>query len=341
MSLSLLLRITLRWMALAVTILFNLSLCAQDSQQPTTPKATASQPAPAAEDAAAAAEAKLEKDVQNPVSELITLPLQNNTNFEYGPYDRTQNVLDIQPVIPINLNEHWMIKSRTILPVSWQPYANQNSGGEFGLGDTTQTFFLAPRGDRKLIWGIGPALVIPTATNTVLGQGKFSVGPSVLALSQPGHWTVGALINNVWSVAGSGSRLPVNLMQLQAFVTYQMKKGWYVATSPILQANWRAASGNVWLVPVGGGLGRITRMGSQPINVTAQFYGNVLYPQEVHRGVCGCSLICSSRKVPKSSRSGDFGINVEPDGLAAAAPCTLHQCSGRRSLAPWSHSRMR
>jgi hypothetical protein len=258
-------RITLRSLALAAAILFSLSLCAQNSQ-------------PAPVDAAAAAEAKLEKDVQNPVSELITLPLQNNTNFEYGPYDRTQNVLDIQPVIPINLNEHWMLKSRTILPVSWQPYANQNSGGEFGLGDTTQTFFLAPRGDRKLIWGIGPAFVIPTATSTVLGQGKFSVGPSVLALSQPGHWTIGALVNNVWSVAGSGSRPPVNLMQLQAFVTYQMKKGWYVATSPIIEANWRAASGNVWLVPVGGGIGRITKMGSQPINVTAQFYGNARYP---------------------------------------------------------------
>ena len=261
-------------MALAVTLLFSLSSWAQNAPA----AASTAQPSPTTEDAAAAAEAKLEKDVQNPVSELITLPLQNNTNFEYGPYDRTQNVLDIQPVIPINLNEHWMLKSRTILPVSWQPYANQNSGGEFGLGDTTQTFFLAPRGDRKLIWGIGPALVIPTATNTALGQGKFSVGPSVLALSQPGHWTIGALINNVWSVAGSGGRPPVNLMQLQAFVTYQMKKGWYVATSPILQANWRAASGNIWLVPVGGGVGRITRMGSQPINVTAQFYGNALYP---------------------------------------------------------------
>jgi hypothetical protein len=273
-SVSLLLRIALRWMALAVTLLFSLSSWAQNAPA----AASTAQPSPTTEDAAAAAEAKLEKDVQNPVSELITLPLQNNTNFEYGPYDRTQNVLDIQPVIPINLNEHWMLKSRTILPVSWQPYANQNSGGEFGLGDTTQTFFLAPRGDRKLIWGIGPALVIPTATNTALGQGKFSMGPSVLALSQPGHWTIGALINNVWSVAGSGGRPPVNLMQLQAFVTYQMKKGWYVATSPILQANWRAASGNIWLVPVGGGVGRITRMGSQPINVTAQFYGNALYP---------------------------------------------------------------
>ena len=261
----------------AFAAVLGIPLWAQDSTGSTAAPLPAAQSAASGDDAAAA-EAKLERDVQNPVSELISLPFQNNTSFEQGSYSRTANVLNIQPVIPINISDGWMIKSRTILPLSWEPYPGQTSGGEFGLGDTTQTFFLAPRGDRKLIWGIGPAFVIPTATSTLLGQGKFSIGPSVLALSQPGHWTIGGLINNVWSVAGSGSRPPVNEMQLQAFVTYQMKKGWYVATSPIIEANWRAASGNVWLVPVGGGVGRVTRMGKQPINVTAQFYGNVAYP---------------------------------------------------------------
>jgi len=260
-----------------VAVVLALPLWAQDSQQAAPAASTTAPPASASADAAAA-EAKLERDVQNPVSELISLPFQNNTTFDSGPYSRTTNVMNIQPVIPINISDNWMIKSRTILPLSWQPYSGESSGGEFGLGDTTQTFFLAPRGDRKLIWGIGPAFVIPTATSTLLGQGKFSMGPSVLALSQPGHWTIGALINNVWSVAGSGSRPPVNEMQLQAFVTYQMKQGWYIATSPIIEANWRAMSGSVWLVPVGGGIGRVTRMGKQAINVTAQFYGNAAYP---------------------------------------------------------------
>jgi len=236
------------------------------------------QNSPSSSDSAAAAESKLEKDVQNPVSELISVPLQNNTSFEAGPYSRTGNVLNIQPVIPLNLNDNWMLKSRTILPISWQPYLDQNSGGEFGLGDVTQTFFLSPRHTHGFAWGIGPAFVIPTATDTALGQGKFSLGPSIVALSQPGHWTLGALINNVWSVAGSDSRPPVNEMQLQAFVTYQLKKGWYVATSPIIVANWRATSGNGWTVPVGGGIGRVTRMGHQPVNLTAQFYGNAAYP---------------------------------------------------------------
>ncbi|MGB8886049.1 MAG: neuromedin U [Candidatus Korobacteraceae bacterium] len=259
---------------LAAMLTFSLSLCAQEAM-PAKPPAAEQM---AAGDVAAAAEAALEKEVQNPVSELISVPLQNNTNFAYGPYSRTQNVLNIQPVIPINLNENWMIKSRTILPLGWQPYAGQTAGGDYGLGDMTQTFFLSPRHSHGLSWGIGPAFIIPTATSNLLGQGKFSLGPSIVALAQPGHWTVGALINNLWSVAGSGGRPPVNQMQLQAFVVYQMKKGWYVTTSPILGADWRASNGNVWTVPLGGGVGRITRMGPQRVNLTAQLYGNAAYP---------------------------------------------------------------
>ena len=258
----------------ALALVMACPLWAQDSQAGTT--ASSATAASTSDDAAA--KGKLERDVQNPVSELINVPFQNNTNFDQGAYGRTANVLNIQPVIPINISDDWMIKSRTILPVSWQPYPDRISGGDFGLGDTTQTFFLAPRGDRKLVWGIGPAFVIPTATSPPLGQGKFSIGPSVLALSQPGHWTLGGIVNNVWSVAGSGSRAPVNEMQLQPLITYQIKKGWYIASSPILVANWRASHGNVWTVPLGGGIGRVTRMGKQPINMTAQFYGNAAYP---------------------------------------------------------------
>jgi len=129
-----------------------------------------------------------------------------------------------------------------------------------------------------VIWGAGPAFVIPTATNDILGQGKFSIGPSFVALVQPPHWTIGALINNVWSVAGSGSRPDVNQMLLQYFVNYNMKKGWYLSSSPILTANWKATNSNVWTVPLGGGVGRITKLGFQPVNITAQFYGNAVHP---------------------------------------------------------------
>lgn len=253
-------------------------LCANPVTAQETPKAAASTTGAKDTGAGAAAAEELQKAVQNPVASLISVPVQNNSNFSVGPYNRTQDVLNIQPVIPANISDNWMIISRIIQPIVWQPYPNQTTGGEYGLGDMNPTFFLSPRKPKKLIWGVGPAFVIPTATNNILGQGKFSLGPSVVALAQPGHWTLGALVNNVWSVAGDGSRPAVNQMLLQYFVNYNLKKGWYLSVSPIITANWEATSGNVWTVPFGGGVGRVMKLGFQPVNLTAQFYGNAVHP---------------------------------------------------------------
>src|SRR5208283_1509367 len=191
--------------------------------------ATEQKPAPAEseEDRTAA----LAKAAQNPVANLISFPLQDNTAFGIGQYERTQNVLNIQPVIPFHIVKNWNLITRTILPVIWQPN-DQPTQGWFGLGDLNPTFFLSPAKPGKLIWGIGPAFVLPTATAEQLGQGKFSLGPSVVVLTTPGHWVIGALINNVWSVAGPHERANVNQMLLQWFVNYNMKKGWYLSTSP-------------------------------------------------------------------------------------------------------------
>src|ERR1700758_1346352 len=221
--------------------------------------------------------ASLQKATQNPVANLISVPIQNNSNFGVGPFDRTQDVLNIQPVIPVKLNDRWNLIARIIQPVVWQPYPTATTGGEYGFGDMNPSFFLVTGKPGKLIWGACPAIVIPTATDDILGQGKLSLGPSFVALAQPGHWTVGALINNVWSVAGSGGRPSVNQMLLQYFINYNMKKGWYITLQPILTANWKASSGNVWTVPFGGGIGRIMKLGFQPVNLTAQFYGNAVH----------------------------------------------------------------
>jgi hypothetical protein len=221
----------------------------------------------------------LEKDVQNPVASLTLVPFQNSSNFDAGPFNRTQNVLDIQPVIPVNLTNDWKVIARIVQPVTWQPYLNQNTGGEYGFGDMAPDFFFSPRHPGKLMWGIGPAFVIPTATNNVLGQGKLSMGPSAVVLVQPGKWTFVNLVNNVWSVAGSGSRPSVNQMLDQYFITRNLKKGWYVTSAPIITANWNASRGNVWTVPFGGGFGRVQKLGNQPVNWKVEFFGNAVHPQ--------------------------------------------------------------
>jgi hypothetical protein len=156
----------------------------------------------------------------------------------------------------------------------------QAHAGVFGFGDMTPTFFLSPAKPRRMSWGVGPMFALPTATGRVLGQGKLSMGPSIVALVQPGKWTVGALVNNIWSVAGPSDRADVNQMSLQYFINYNLKKGWSISISPTITANWRASDGNVWTVPVGGGVARVFRLGYQPVNASLSFFRNVAHPAE-------------------------------------------------------------
>jgi hypothetical protein len=223
----------------------------------------------------------LQKATQNPVASLISVPIQNNNNFGISPGDRTQDVLNIQPVIPVGISKNWNLIVRWIMPIVYQPLPippADNQTGVYGFGDMVPTFFLSPKKPGKLIWGIGPVFQLPTATSTFLGQGKFGIGPSAVALMQPGHWTLGVLLNNVWSVAGSGSRPSVNQFLFQYFINYNLKKGWYITWQPTLTANWEATNGGRWVVPFGGGLGRIMKLGAQPVSITGQFYGNAVHP---------------------------------------------------------------
>jgi hypothetical protein len=234
------------------------------------------------------------------VAGLISVPIQNNTNFGIGPFGRNQNVLNIQPVIPVNVTQDWNLIIRWITPIVWQPApgtANlevygivedtpayfaatdvQAHAGVLGWGDMTPTFFMSLVKPHKVIWATGPMFTLPTATGKVLGQGKLSMGPSIVALAQPGHWTVGALVNNVWSVAGPSDRADVNQMSLQYFINYNLQKGWSLSMSPTITANWQASSGNVWTVPVGGGVARVFRLGFQPVNASASLFGNAVHP---------------------------------------------------------------
>ncbi len=296
----------LRLVLTLIVAVSTLSAVAQDTPVDSGSKAPVAGAKPVADDTAA-----LAKATQNPVANLISVPLQNNSNFGIGPYNRTGDILNIQPVIPVKLSEKVMIINRVIQPIVWQPYASQTTGGQFGFGDMNPTIFLSPANARKLIYGVGPAFILPTATSPQTGQGKLSLGPSVVALMQPGHWTVGVLINNLFSVAGSSNRPDVNQMLLQYFINYNMEKGYYLTSGPIVTANWNATGsgeastgndttgGNVWTVPFGGGVGRIMRLGFQPVNWTVQFYGNAVHPQGGSPWSMRLQLALLYPKIPK------------------------------------------
>src|SRR5215510_3713514 len=216
-------------------------------------------------------EEELVKQTQNPVADLISVPFQNNFNFAAGPKHNHQiYLLNIQPVIPIHITEDWNLITRIIQPVINLPSLAPGIGSATGLGDMNPTFFLSPAKPGELIWGVGPTAV---------------------ALTMQGHWVVGALINNQWSVAGWTSG-HVNQMLLQPFINYNLPNHWYLVSAPILTANWAAPkAGDVWTAPLGGGVGKLFRLGEilplegheiakLPINTQVQAFGNIARPED-------------------------------------------------------------
>ena len=224
---------------------------------------------------AKASDQDLARAAQNPVAAMISLPFQNNTTFGVGAFDGTQNVLNIQPVVPVSLNKDWNLINRVIMPVVAQPTGPGTQVN--GIGDTTYTLLFSPAQPGDWIWGVGPIFLLPTATDDTLASGKWGIGPSAVALKMPGRWVIGALANNVWSVTGDVGKPDVNQFLLQYFVNYNFDKGWYAVSAPIVTANWNA-TGEKWTIPFGGGIGRITKFGSQPVNLSVQAYYNTIKP---------------------------------------------------------------
>jgi hypothetical protein len=221
----------------------------------------------------------LAKLAQNPVANLMSFPFQNNFNFGVGPNHVCQYVLNFQPVIPITLNEDWNLITRWILPVINQPSPAPGIRSAFGLGDFNPSFFFSPAKPGKIIWGLGPTVTFPTATDPLLGNGNYLLGPTAVALSIQGHWVFGALVNNQWSVAGWGSGSQNNFL-LQPFVNYNLPKGWYVGSDPIITANWNVSSEDRWTVPIGGYAGKIVKLGGKlPLNLQLGAFYNVVTPR--------------------------------------------------------------
>jgi hypothetical protein len=235
---------------------------------------------------------ELAKAAQNPVADMISLPLQNNTFFGIKNADDPANVLNVQPVIPMNISEDWLVISRAIVPIIYLPSFSEGfpqlpeSEGpassvddEFGLGDINYTGFLSPANAGPIIWGIGPSINLPTATDDTLGSEKWSAGPSAVVLATPNPWVLGTLVRQLWSFAGESDRDSVNQTLIQPFVNYNLSDGWYLVSSPIITANWEEDSGDRWTVPVGGGFGKIFRIGSQPMNFSTQAFYHVESPE--------------------------------------------------------------
>jgi len=219
---------------------------------------------------------ELAKKTQNPVADLISVPFESN--FNTGAKDATVYVLNVQPIIPFHLNKDWNLITRTILPIINEPSLFSRQGSAFGLGDINPSFFFSPAKPGAFMWGIGPTFTLPTATDSRLGSDRFSMGPAAAALTIEGPWLLGVLVNNQWSITGWGGKPAVNQMLIEPFVNYNFGSGWHLSTELIMTADWEAKAGHRWTVPLGGGVGKLFKLGRLPIDTTLEAFWNVEHP---------------------------------------------------------------
>jgi hypothetical protein len=213
----------------------------------------------------------------NPVAAMISVPLQNNLNYGIGPFNGSKYTINIQPVIPIKLSDKLNLITRTILPVVDQRDITGENTHQFGLSDATMTAFFAPA-SKGLIWGAGPAFLIPTATDKLLGTEKFGVGPSALVLHQGKGLTLGFIANQIWSVAGNEDRADFNQFYIQAFLNHSYKSGASLGANIELTQNWE---GKTTLMTLNPSIGGITKLGAQPVQFALMPLIPIIGPSEL------------------------------------------------------------
>ncbi|MCB1494436.1 MAG: transporter [Bauldia sp.] len=221
--------------------------------------------------------AELAQQLANPVAALISVPFKTDYNQGYGPKDNGyQVVTTVQPVIPISLGENWNVISRTIVPYVWDQY-NVNpvapSGHQSGFADSTQSFFFSPKqplslGETgNLVWGVGPIFGFPTGNaDPLLGTGKYTAGPTAVALLINGGWTTGALVSHSWDIGGDDRRGPVNSTFIQPFLVYTTPTAWTYTLNSESTYNWET---DQWSVPINFMVSKVTSIGSQKVSLQA------------------------------------------------------------------------
>ena len=220
-----------------------------------------------------AQEAELAKKLQNPVANLISVPIQNNWDFGIGSANAMRYTANIQPVIPITLSDDWNLITRTILPVIYAESPVKGGRDAGGLGDTVQSFFLSPKNPvGGWILGGGPVFLWPTATDSLLGSGKFGAGPTVVALRQEHGFTYGALVNQIWSYAGWGPQ-NVNATFMQPFVAYTTKIYTTFTFNTESTYDWQA---HQWTVPLNLMVSQLLKIGKLPVQfqVGGRYYAD-------------------------------------------------------------------
>lgn len=225
-----------------------------------------------------AAEAKLAKAAQNPVANMVSLPLQYNYTSGGGLGSNTAMILNVQPVLPLPIDKRWLIVSRTVVPFVSVPLPSgiQESGG---IADIQEQAYFTESKPGKITWAVGPILSFPTATNIAVRTGQWGLGPTAVVLGMPGPWVIGTLVNNIWRIGGVRHGDVLNTFTVQPFINLNLPLAWAISTAPLITSNWSAPSDQRWTVPIGVGVSKVTHVVEQPLNLEMQYYHNVNHPR--------------------------------------------------------------
>lgn len=217
--------------------------------------------------AQAQSEEEIAKQLANPIADLVSVPFQFNYDSGIGPADGHRTTMNLQPVAPFELNGNLNLISRTILQVVSQSDVFGNSGSQFGLGDTLQSFFIAPNKSPEDGWviGGGAAFLLPTATDDLLGADKWGAGPTAIAIRQIGPWTIGGLANHIWSFAGDDDRPDVNQSFAQPFLAYTTPQAWQYSFTSETSYNWETEE---WSVPLNFLVGKTVAISGRPVSIS-------------------------------------------------------------------------
>jgi len=211
--------------------------------------------------------ADLAQELTNPIADLVTVPIQMNFDRDIGSANNgTKITTNVQPVVPFNISEDWNLISRTIVPVIHQDDVFAGEGSQFGLGDINLSLFFSPKqpGAGGLTWGVGPVVLLPTATDSLLGGKKWGAGPAAVGLALRGSWTVGVLANHIWSFAGDDDRPDINNTFIQPFAAYTWQNGYTASAQTEASYNWENEQ---WSVPVNVALSKLVMFGKLPISL--------------------------------------------------------------------------
>ena len=261
------------------------------------------------------------QQLSNPIASLVSVPFQFNWEQNVGPSELTRFILNVQPVMPFTVNEDVNLIVRLIAPLVSQPPLVADGVAASGIGDITTSFFVSPSKSTRLIWGAGPVIVLPSTSEPTLGSGKWSTGPTVIALKQAGPWTVGALWNQVWSFSGDATRADVNQMFFQPFLAYQAARTITLSVNSETTANWEVDDGR-WTVPINLSVSKLSSFGTSRQAISWDSACTRCTRRLDHRGRSARRSSCYCRAENARDPPADQALAATPARAAVTRRCS-------------------